>query len=480
MANSSNGSSRHIYTIIGVAGGLLLVLSALPWSRLTGNMLKDFNLFGDLFPDVATMPVATGASTISVDPELDALLADNNTQNSTAPASADTTDTDSSQIAVETPVTEAHVQPAALLADGSVAIECYTGNSRPLERFRAALADASQRVVRVAVIGDSYIEGDIFCKDLRALLQERFGGTGVGFMASHSDFPGFRGTVSQSSTGWKMHDIRTMKRRDSIRTLSSDYGVCTANAKSTFSGTKNNAGTKQWHRTRFAFIAPDSGTVTLTAADGTSNRIEAAPSPRVQWAELIATTGKVSIETDIAGLVSLGTYLDGTTGVQVDCMSVRGNSGLATARMNIDLCRQMAAKADYDLIILEFGMNVLSAEQTDYTPYMLAMTKGIERIRKCYPKADIIVMGVGDRGIKSGAEVTSLPTVTAMVNAQRETARRTGTHFWDTRSAMGGPGSIVQWRKNKHVNADYIHLNHAGGRQLAELFDKSLSHALDE
>ena len=89
-------------------------------------------------------------------------------------------------------------------------------------------------------------------------------------------------------------------------------------------------------------------------------------------------------------------------------------------------------------------------------------------------------MGVGDRGVKIGTEVQSLPTVTAMVQAQRETARRSGTHFWDTRAAMGGDRAVVDWRKRKLLNADYIHLNHAGGAELANLFDKALKHEIDE
>ena len=111
---------------------------------------------------------------------------------------------------------------------------------------------------------------------------------------------------------------------------------------------------------------------------------------------------------------------------------------------------------------------------------MLAMTDGIRHLQRCYPKADILVMGVGDRGVKAGAAIQSLPTTDAMVRAQRETARRTGTHFWDTRHAMGGAGSIAQWRTDKLVNADYIHLNHKGGARIAALLNTSLTHALEQ
>ena len=89
-------------------------------------------------------------------------------------------------------------------------------------------------------------------------------------------------------------------------------------------------------------------------------------------------------------------------------------------------------------------------------------------------------MGIADRGVKDGTAVLSLPTCPAMVKAQRDVARRTGSAFWDTRSAMGGDNAIVDWRKRNLMNADYIHINHDGGRELARLFYNSLSKALDE
>ena len=42
--------SRNLITIIGLATATLIALSALPLSKLTGNILKDFDLFEDLFP----------------------------------------------------------------------------------------------------------------------------------------------------------------------------------------------------------------------------------------------------------------------------------------------------------------------------------------------------------------------------------------------------------------------------------------------
>lgn len=108
------------------------------------------------------------------------------------------------------------------------------------------------------------------------------------------------------------------------------------------------------------------------------------------------------------------------------------------------------------------------------------MKRTVGRIRACYPEADIIIMGIADRGAKDGSTVHSLPTCAAMVRTQRDVARSSGCVFWDTREAMGGDDAVIDWRKRKLMNADYIHINHDGGKELARLFHQSLIKAINE
>ena len=68
-------------------------------------------------------------------------------------------------------------------------IEDYSVGHIGLKRFFAALRNSRQanRPVRVAFLGDSFIEGDIVVADFRSGMQERFGGRGVGFHLVHVD-----------------------------------------------------------------------------------------------------------------------------------------------------------------------------------------------------------------------------------------------------------------------------------------------------
>lgn len=68
---------------------------------------------------------------------------------------------------------------------GMTCIEDYSDSTlRGMTPFYRALDElaANPRLVRIAYFGDSFIEADILTADLRAMLQERYGGCGVGFV----------------------------------------------------------------------------------------------------------------------------------------------------------------------------------------------------------------------------------------------------------------------------------------------------------
>ena len=287
-------------------------------------------------------------------------------------------------------------------AAGDVLIEDYTKANTGMQRLRFALATGRQ--ARIAVIGDSYIEGDILTGDLRRDLRKVYGGAGVGYMYMQSEIPGFRRTVRQTCSGWKQMDIRK-NAKDAYRSLSGEYFISTSKSQTTFKAAKGEAG---WSRTRLLCIAPEGGSITISTDSETSTHTLAA-SPNVQCIQVEGTTKKASISTTTPGIVVLGAYLDGANGIAVDCMSLRGNSGVANRKTNIELAAQMRQYVDYDLIIIEYGINALTSKQKSYGGYSKLMVSLIQRLRACYPNADIMIMGIGDRGQKLGTQVKSMP-----------------------------------------------------------------------
>ena len=67
---------------------------------------------------------------------------------------------------------------------GMTCIEDYSDSTmRGMTRFYQALDELAKapRPVRIAYFGDSFIEADILTADLREMLQQKYGGCGVGF-----------------------------------------------------------------------------------------------------------------------------------------------------------------------------------------------------------------------------------------------------------------------------------------------------------
>lgn len=463
-----NENKGNPFIILLIAVAILALLSLLPLSNISGGSLKDYNLIGDLLPS-DELPVV--AAETFIDPDLLAMeqeLEDNETGHTSVDSTEKKTDSgynepESAYVPVDT----------GFHSDGS--IEDYTEDNGLLKIKNAIKAGNS---VRIAMLGDSYIEGDILSQDIRNLLQAKYGGQGAGYVPVSSNMTGFRRSVRQSCSGWIEHDFRD--RGVKYTPLSGFYFTPSGKATTTIKGAKKSETGSSWSKTTFLFIAPESTTITMKTADGDETVQNVSASDDVQAIIVDGPTEEVTLSVNSSKLIALGLYVDGKNGIALDNMSIRGYSGIRHNIIDRNLAEQMRRYIDYDLIILEYGINALSAEQTNYSYYAKALEKAITKIKECYPDAEILIMGIGDRGVKVGTEVKSMMTIPAMIAAQRNLARKMGLMFWDTREAMGGNNSVVEWATNREINKDYIHLSFKGGQRMGKLFVDALTKELDD
>lgn len=474
------------WLIIFTAIVIVAAVSQLPLSRISGGKLNDFNLLSDIFPENDTATVATD-NNLLVDKELIEAIKEE-TVTTPQPASRQrhddippaTTARDTVDAAEERPLPEA-ISPRH---NGIVVMEDYSPDGNGLARIKAALEASGERLARIAIVGDSYIEGDIFTQNVREHLQDRYGGGGVGYVNMYSEFPGFRRSVRQSGSGWTTYNASTKGRRGAYLSLSEQYSVKSqdaAAAKATYKGVNKYNNLGSWGVSRFLFVSPQSCFIRTKSTDDEWEIHEITGSPEAQCIEVSGATPAFSVSLTDPNVTALGVWLDEHCGVSVDCMSSRGFSGVTLSKVSETLSSEMRRYVDYDLIVLEFGINAMSASQRDYSAYSNIMVKVIGHMRRCYPDADILLMGVGDRGQKTGSEVRSMPVAAAMVEAQRNAARKAGCVFWDTREAMGGEGAIIKWASQQPplANKDYVHLSHSGGARLADEFIKSFFNAIE-
>lgn len=462
------------FFIILTAVVFVAVVSLLPLGTLTNGLMSDFNLLSDIVPpDRLNVEATPGTPAENIDPALLQL------EEADSLAKASGMELPSDSILGDSVKAERLLPVRPTIVGGEVAIEDYTPDGNGMKALKEAIRNG--RLARIAFLGDSYIEGDILCQDFRALMQERYGGNGVGYMNLYSEFPGFRQSVRQEGKNWKELSVKKGAKNEYIG-LSENYFMAAGKATATYKGVGKIKCADSWSTSSLLVIAPNGGEVKMHIDPDTTEwrTMILDPSDRVQCLKLEGKTKQFKLETSTSSLIALGVWLDGDRGIAVDCMSSRGYSGLTLTKVDASLCKMESAYINYQLIILEFGINAMSSRQTDYSTYSKGMVGVINHIRQCYPEAGILMMGIGDRGEKRGGAYHSMGTAVNMVAAQREAARRAGCMFWDTREAMGGEDAIVRFAADGRANKDYVHLSHKGGREIGKALFKAFTKVIDQ
>lgn len=336
------------------------------------------------------------------------------------------------------------------------------------------------RLVRIAVFGDSFIEADILTSDLREMLQKKYGGCGVGFVDITSTTNGYRPTVRHSFGGWKSHAIMDSTYFDRAKQgISNRYFVPHDGAYVELRGQTHYASRLDTCE-RASIFFYNEGNVTLSATinNGRTETRDFAPVGKVQTMEVVGRIGRVRWTVDHAdSTLFYGVAADGEQGVLVDNFSMRGNSGLSLRSIPVERLKAFNALRPYDLIILEYGLNVATERGRNYDKYRDGMRTAISHLKKAFPGTGILLLSVGDRDYKTeDGELRTMPGIRNLIRYQQNMAADNGIAFWNMFEAMGGNGSMVEMvnAKPSLANYDYTHINFRGGKHLAGLLYDAL------
>jgi hypothetical protein len=178
-----------------------------------------------------------------------------------------------------------------------------------------------------------------------------------------------------------------------------------------------------------------------------------------------------------AKLYVYGVSLQDKSGVIVDNFSLRGAPGTNLKFLSENILKQTDSILGYDLIILQYGLNVMTANRTNYSFYQKGMQEAVEHLKKCFPRSSILLLSVGDRSMRKDGGYVTMPGVPALVSYQQAVCSGTRIVFWNLFEAMGGSGSMAEMVKTSppRANKDYTHLNFEGGKYLGEILFKSLA-----
>lgn len=357
-------------------------------------------------------------------------------------------------------------------------IEDYSATGNGMENLIRSIENiqSSGRTVRIAFLGDSFIEADILTQNIREALQELYGGCGVGYMAMHSDFPGFRHSIIQSDNGWKTHSVAHDEQVE-LSSLPMQLYRAQGEAVTILKGCDKLRHIDHWDITTLGFIAEDTATISIKT-DSTTHYYEVSAHNEAQFISIPQPTSEVEIRCNNSQVAVWGAWLDGTKGIAVDNISIRGYSGTSINTFPLQYLQQLNEALPHDLIVLQYGLNRMTPSVTDYSSYTLQLIDAIQHLRKAFPHTDILIMGIGDRCQNENGEIITMPAVYGMRKAQRKAAIATGCLFWDTYEAMKSLGGMPTFVDNKWAGKDYTHINHKGGATLAQEFIKAFNYAI--
>jgi lysophospholipase L1-like esterase len=443
---------------------LLAGLSLLPEGMsLAGFPLRKMDIFSDIRDSVALAAAPPKEETFAPD--------------TSALAAGDTlaVPNDSTQLLAGDSSLFAPLPAADSVVFGKI-IEDYTPGQQGLRAFFQAVDSIRHgRTVRVAWYGDSFVEGDILIGDLRDTLQTLWGGAGVGFVPITSEVAQFKRSLKHNFRGWTAFSIVKKSETRPPLGLNGYAYRPEAEAKVHYEGTRYFRNTQRWNNVKLFYTAPEERNFVWQAAGEAPHeeKLKGRGDRLAVWKWRGNSTDGFAIRfPETAGLLAYGVTLENGPGIYVDNFSVRGNSGGPLKLLAPDFIRQFDAEQQYDLIVLQVGLNAVTNTLNNIRWYEAELERTFRHLKACFPGKPVLIVSVGDRGGKTGDELTTMRGVPAIVAMQRNLARKHGFLFYDLFHGMGGPNTMIRfaYQRPRLANTDYTHLTHDGGKAVGWMF----------
>jgi lysophospholipase L1-like esterase len=329
--------------------------------------------------------------------------------------------------------------------------------------------------IRIGYFGDSMNDGDFIVQDVRSRFQKDYGGKGVGYVAISSLSAASRGSIShQVSKDWVIQSFVKVKKP------SKPFGIDgqvfftrkTGSGWVKYKAQSQECSTELYNPVLlYGSSNNQNASVTIRADKDSVFSKKLEPLHLLNTLALTSSDVK-SLQVTFNNADSIPIYgfsFDDGQGVHVDNFSMRGNSGLLLSILSPALMNAFDSVLNYDLIILQYGANVLGYGTLNYSWYEKNMTTVVNNLHQCFPNADILIISTADKASKIEQEMKTSLAVIPLAKAQRNYARRTKSGYINLYQVMGGEGSMVKWVDGGLANKDYTHFNAAGSRKVAKL-----------
>jgi len=368
----------------------------------------------------------------------------------------------------------------------------YAENAQVMDQFFEALdkVRSDNTSFRILHYGDSQIEMDRISSYLREQLQKTYGGSGMGLLPAMEVTPKY--TVAIQSTGsW--------------------------NRRLTFGGGENRAKHNRYGPMAY-FCKKESevASVVITAREGTtyknrnfksckvlvgaidrpleisvaskgkiidSKTLQASAIEQLVDFNVDSSNGSVGLKFSGANADILGISLDGSSGIMLDNIPMRGCSGTIFRRISAEQLARTYKMLGVKMVILQFGGNSLPgmSSKASADAYGKRFYEEIKFLKSVDPNLIVFVIGPADMSVRLNGVFQTHPQLENVRDALKKATIDAGGVYWDMYEAMGGKGSMITWVKSKPAlgSPDYIHFSQKGAEKIASIFYNSLLKEFD-
>ena len=320
--------------------------------------------------------------------------------------------------------------------------------------------------IRIAYFGDSMIEGDLLTQTLRRLLQEKFGGSGVGYLPLSSPVAGFRQTANAFSQNFISQNFMTKGAKNMYLSGYMFSGSGTGNY--TDKTIKNPANSLEKY-----ILFQNNQSITFNG-----NKVDL-QSDGIFSRKVLSNdfSNKINIETNSSDTKIFGVGFESESGIILDNFSFRGITGIELKKLDAEFLKEISDKNPYDLIVFQYGVNMLfRPNDTEYSYYKTSFTPVLKNFKTAFPSSDFLIVSSADRAFKYNGEYKSAIGIHNLIDLQAKLAFDNKMAFYNQFQSMGGENSIVKWVQQtpKLAGKDYIHPNGKGADILAEKIFKAM------
>lgn len=355
-----------------------------------------------------------------------------------------------------------------------------------LDPFFEALLNASRKPLRIMYFGDSQLECDRITDVLREHLQSEFGGSGAGLLPAVQTISTTTARVAtwpelRRCVGFGAEGQRSGSRRYGPM---SQVAYVTGSATFTVTGIGGKSFAHSASFRKVSVAMAGNGTLTIVRGEEEQEMHCAQDSTytgmRIFTALLPSSTSKVTIKA-IGQMEVFGIMADGSVGVSVDNIAMRGSSGTHFTSLESSTFTPFFRQQNVALILLQYGGNSVPYLKggKSISNYKRQMKVQIEYLKRISPHSRIIYVGPADMATSSEeGHMHTYSQLPQIVDSLRAAALESGVAFWDMYRVMGGRGSMVKWvnARPQLAGEDYIHFTPKGARHISNILCETIDY----